>query len=89
MRAVIILGAGSCIFLLLPAAMFAANEKWTYGEGVYYAFVTLSTIGFGDFIAGVYLFHQITIISVKSTSDAKVVETYVTLLAWLIKKCNT
>lgn len=27
-------------------------EKWDYHLAVYYAFVTLSTIGFGDYVAG-------------------------------------
>jgi hypothetical protein len=46
------LAAGICIFILLPAVVFVYAEDWYYDEAVYYAFVTLSTIGFGDYVAG-------------------------------------
>ncbi|XP_064484867.1 potassium channel subfamily K member 4-like isoform X2 [Ornithodoros turicata] len=40
------------VFLLLPAAVFKFIEDWTYLEGLYYCFITLATIGFGDYVAG-------------------------------------
>ena len=42
-----------CVFILLPALWFSAmiEPEWTYLDGVYFSFVTLSTIGFGDIIA--------------------------------------
>lgn len=43
---------GVLMFIFLPAAAFAYFEEWEYDEGVYYAFVTLTTIGFGDIVAG-------------------------------------
>ena len=36
--------------ILIPAAIFYAIEGWTYGEGIYYCFVSLTTVGFGDFV---------------------------------------
>ena len=47
----------SSIFLLIPAAIFTALEnddsgKWDYSDSVYYTFITLSTIGFGDMVPG-------------------------------------
>ena len=43
---------GALLFLILPAFSFMLKEDWTYGEAIYYCFVTLTTIGFGDFVAG-------------------------------------
>ncbi|XP_055640562.1 open rectifier potassium channel protein 1 isoform X2 [Toxorhynchites rutilus septentrionalis] len=40
---------GIVIFIFLPASVFCYFEKWPYDVGVYYAFVTLTTIGFGDY----------------------------------------
>ncbi|GAA5984694.1 hypothetical protein JCM10908_003463 [Rhodotorula pacifica] len=38
------------IFWLGGAGVFVACEKWTYGNAVWFAFETFSTIGYGDFI---------------------------------------
>uniref|UniRef100_A0A452HL60 Potassium channel domain-containing protein n=1 Tax=Gopherus agassizii TaxID=38772 RepID=A0A452HL60_9SAUR len=43
---------GFLLFLLLPPFLFSVIEGWTYAEGFYYSFVTLSTIGFGDYVIG-------------------------------------
>ena len=40
------------LYFLIPAAIFHCIEGWSYGEGVYYCFITLLTIGFGDYVAG-------------------------------------
>nr|XP_025978789.1 potassium channel subfamily K member 17 [Dromaius novaehollandiae] len=40
------------LFLLLPPVLFSAKEGWSYEEGFYYSFITLSTIGFGDYVIG-------------------------------------
>lgn len=37
-------------FLLIPAAIYDALEDWTYSQSVYYTVVTLTTVGFGDFV---------------------------------------
>ena len=46
---------GISVFMLLPAAFFhyMENDKddWDYTDAVYYTFITLSTIGFGDMVA--------------------------------------
>jgi len=36
--------------ILVLAGVSMRYEGWTYFEGVYFAFITLSTIGFGDFV---------------------------------------
>eukprot|EP00117_Sycon_ciliatum_P041479 scpid61785/ scgid3329/ Potassium channel subfamily K member 10; Outward rectifying potassium channel protein TREK-2; TREK-2 K(+) channel subunit len=43
---------GVVIFMLIPAVIFDVVEDWTYGQSLYCAFITLSTIGFGDFVPG-------------------------------------
>ena len=43
---------GLIVFLVIPAAMFSLVEGWTYLDAFYYAFISLTTIGFGDLVAG-------------------------------------
>uniref|UniRef100_A0A8C8RAN8 Potassium channel domain-containing protein n=1 Tax=Pelusios castaneus TaxID=367368 RepID=A0A8C8RAN8_9SAUR len=43
---------GILVFLCLPPFIFQVVEGWSYSEGVYFAFITLSTIGFGDYVVG-------------------------------------
>ncbi|KAF5896229.1 potassium channel subfamily K member 16-like, partial [Clarias magur] len=43
---------GSVLFLIFPPVIFSYVEDWSYGEGFYYVFITLSTIGFGDYVVG-------------------------------------
>lgn len=40
----------SLVLIFLPSCLFTYFEGWPYSVSVYYSFVTLSTIGFGDFI---------------------------------------
>lgn len=44
---------GITFFLLLPSVLFQYIEtNWTYLDSVYYAFISLATIGFGDLVNG-------------------------------------
>ncbi|XP_033028575.1 potassium channel subfamily K member 16-like [Lacerta agilis] len=43
---------GIVMFLILPSFLFQWMEGWTYHEAVYFTFITLSTIGFGDYLIG-------------------------------------
>lgn len=48
---ILVAGNLSIIVLTAGAAAFAKFENWTYLEALYYCFVTLTTIGFGDYVA--------------------------------------
>ena len=37
-------------FLVVPAWIFRYLEGWSFLDGFYYCFITLSTIGFGDYV---------------------------------------
>lgn len=43
---------GSVVFVLIPAVVIQILEHWSYVDAIYYIFITLFTIGFGDFVAG-------------------------------------
>lgn len=50
---VIFLLWGLLFHLVLPPLLFMHFEGWTYLEGLYFSFITLTTVGFGDYVAGV------------------------------------
>uniref|UniRef100_A0A1I8GJP7 Ion_trans_2 domain-containing protein n=1 Tax=Macrostomum lignano TaxID=282301 RepID=A0A1I8GJP7_9PLAT len=39
-------------YILIGASVFRVWEEWTVIEGTYFSFITLSTIGFGDYVPG-------------------------------------
>ncbi|XP_077367084.1 potassium channel subfamily K member 2-like [Festucalex cinctus] len=43
---------GCLIFVALPAVIFRHIEGWSALEAIYFVVITLTTIGFGDFVAG-------------------------------------
>ncbi|XP_056150936.1 potassium channel subfamily K member 2b [Lampris incognitus] len=43
---------GCVIFVALPAVIFKHIEGWSTLESIYFVVITLTTIGFGDFVAG-------------------------------------
>ncbi|KAJ0060799.1 hypothetical protein NL108_001658, partial [Boleophthalmus pectinirostris] len=43
---------GCLLFVALPAVIFKHIEGWSALESIYFVVITLTTIGFGDFVAG-------------------------------------
>ncbi|XP_062324478.1 potassium channel subfamily K member 2-like isoform X2 [Osmerus eperlanus] len=43
---------GCLLFVTLPAVIFKHIEGWSTLESIYFVVITLTTIGFGDFVAG-------------------------------------
>ncbi len=50
---IMVLG-GTILMIIIPAVVFTRTEDWNFGTAIYYCIVTLSTIGFGDYVAGIY-----------------------------------
>ena len=49
-----------CIFAVLPALVLSYTEGWSYGESLYFAVVTLTTVGFGDYVPGMQTTYSLT-----------------------------
>lgn len=43
---------GCLIFLAVPTVVFQRVEKWSFLESLYFVVITLTTVGFGDFVPG-------------------------------------
>ncbi|XP_035665865.1 uncharacterized protein LOC118409107 [Branchiostoma floridae] len=43
---------GLVVFVLLPALTVSIVEEWVYLDALYFMFVSLSTVGFGDYLIG-------------------------------------
>ncbi|KAJ0049876.1 hypothetical protein NL108_005170, partial [Boleophthalmus pectinirostris] len=44
---------GCLIFLAVPTVVFHKVEKWSFVESLYFVVITLTTVGFGDFVPGI------------------------------------
>ncbi|XP_063801036.1 potassium channel subfamily K member 4 [Pseudophryne corroboree] len=50
--AVLFILIGCLLFVLIPTLVFKEIEQWTLLEAIYFVIITLTTIGFGDYVAG-------------------------------------
>jgi hypothetical protein len=46
---------GWCLFAIFPSTLFSSIEEWSFTESLYFTMVTLTTIGFGDYIPGMQM----------------------------------
>ncbi|KAK8755116.1 hypothetical protein V5799_002179 [Amblyomma americanum] len=47
-----------CGYICFGATLFSVWEDWSFLDGAYFSFITLSTIGFGDIVPGSHLLEQ-------------------------------
>lgn len=52
LSAVLFLLVGCLLFVLAPTFVFCYVEGWSKLEAIYFVVVTLTTVGFGDYVAG-------------------------------------
>lgn len=50
--AVLSILVGCLIFLAVPTVVFQKVEKWSFLESFYFVVITLTTVGFGDYVPG-------------------------------------
>lgn len=43
---------GCLIFLAVPTFVFQRVENWSFLEAFYFVVITLTTVGFGDYVPG-------------------------------------
>lgn len=43
---------GCLIFLAVPTVVFQKMEDWSFLESLYFVVITLTTVGFGDYVPG-------------------------------------
>ena len=48
----VIMTVGYVTFVLIPSFAFSSFENWTVSESIYFSMITLTTIGFGDYVPG-------------------------------------
>ncbi|XP_076442933.1 potassium channel subfamily K member 2-like [Babylonia areolata] len=52
-KSAVVLSVGTVFMLCAPALVFTFTEDWDYLTSLYYSTVTLTTVGFGDYVAGI------------------------------------
>ncbi len=47
---------GCLVFIAVPTMVFKEVERWSLLEAVYFVVITLTTVGFGDYVAGAQIY---------------------------------
>lgn len=77
-------GMLSSIIITTGAAVFSRYEGWTYFDSFYYCFVTLTTIGFGDYVAlQVSECGNYTILLIININFRTITRSSINLVTWL------
>ena len=76
-------------YLVMGAMVFAHWEDWTYLDGAYFCFISLMTIGFGDFVPGKSYIYNFDETIPESEANAKLVlgAVYILLGMGIIAMC--
>lgn len=45
---------GLVLFVFVPTLVFQKVEKWSLLESAYFVVITLTTVGFGDYVTGTF-----------------------------------
>uniref|UniRef100_A0A672GG19 Potassium channel, subfamily K, member 4a n=1 Tax=Salarias fasciatus TaxID=181472 RepID=A0A672GG19_SALFA len=53
---------GCLIFLAVPTVVFQEVEEWTFLESLYFVVITLTTVGFGDFVPDGKIFKPLVLL---------------------------
>lgn len=61
---------GCLIFLAVPTVVFQKVENWKFLEAFYFVVITLTTVGFGDYVPGI---HTSTVGADKKPGKRKVI----------------
>uniref|UniRef100_A0A3B3Y8P4 Potassium channel domain-containing protein n=1 Tax=Poecilia mexicana TaxID=48701 RepID=A0A3B3Y8P4_9TELE len=62
MSAVLSILIGCLIFLAVPTVVFQKVERWSFLESLYFVVITLTTVGFGDFVPGGTIFKPLVLL---------------------------
>ena len=76
-------------YIIFGAVLFAAWEGWNYMDGAYFCFISLMTIGFGDFVPGKSYIYNFDETIPESEANAKLVlgAVYILLGMGIIAMC--